>query len=283
MPYQVKIIRDSVSPAGTRLTTFELAYPRFVHAELMTHRVFSRNAASNRAIPVAKILQQVIDDPAMPVHWGKNQSGMQAREELGERDQATAKYLWLTARDQAVRVAKDLVLCGAHKQIVNRVLEPFQFIHTIVSATTFENFFVLRCHPDAQPEIKHLADMMYAAYHDADRTPAKVFAHTWHRPYVGYEDFDEAGKRFGNAKDQRELFLTKLSVARVARVSYLNHDGKRDWDKDLALHDSLKESGHWSPFEHVAQALSQPHQVGNFRGWKQYRKTFPNESGLFSL
>lgn len=277
MTYSAKIILDSRAPSGVRLTTFELSYPRFVHAELLTHRVFSRNAASNRAIPTSKIIQQVIDDPAMPVWWGKNEPGMQAKAELGERDLAAVKMLWLDARDQAVRKAKDMVLFGVHKQIVNRILEPFQYIRTIISGTTFENFWKLRRHPDAQPEIKHIADMMGELYDQS--TPVKVASRWWHLPYTWYEDEREAEKRFSKQRDQAQSFLRKISTARIARVSYLNHDGVIDYDKDLSLHDKLMESGHWSPFEHVAQALRDPHVIGNFTGWKQYRKSFSFESG----
>ena len=64
---KAKIIADSINSKRCRLTSWVLEYPRFIHAEIMIHRVFSRNAASSRAIPTEKIIQNIIDDPAMPV------------------------------------------------------------------------------------------------------------------------------------------------------------------------------------------------------------------------
>ncbi|MGH9160931.1 MAG: FAD-dependent thymidylate synthase, partial [Vicinamibacteraceae bacterium] len=160
MPYRADVLLDSVSPAGCRLTTFVLTYPRFVHAELLTHRVFSRNSSSSRAIPVRKLLEQVAAEPVVPVWWGKNQPGMQARAELEPAQQEEARRLWLEARDQAVAIAGKFTALGGHKQIVNRLLEPWMWITVILSGTTYENFFGLRCHLDAQPELRTLAEMM---------------------------------------------------------------------------------------------------------------------------
>jgi thymidylate synthase ThyX len=268
MPYEAKIILDSVSIGGSRLTTFEISYPRFVHAELMTHRVFSRNAASSRAIPVAKMLKRVEDDPAMPVWFGKNEPGMKAKEEVDEDVKKKVIEEWLGARDQMVKVVKSLNELGLHKQIANRLLEPWMFITVIVSATEWENFFKLRCHPDAQPEIRHIAEMMKKIY---DESKPQLCAYgTWHIPMVTDEE-------------RKELTLTsllKIATARCARISYLTHDGKRDYAKDEELHDSLASSGHWSPFEHVAFACREDlYTPSNFVGWEQYRKSFKEESG----
>lgn len=299
MPYECKIIADSIGPSGVRLTTMELSYPRFVHAEFMTHRMFSRNAQSNRAIPVLKLIEAVESDPVYPVEWGKNQPGMQARAVLSEREENSARYLWRMARNKAIETVRDLSNLGTHKQIANRLLEPFQWIRVIVSATEYQNFFKLRCHPDAQPEIRHIASMMRDAYHT--NQPSRVTLRDWHLPYItdadralAYENAAAKGVAEGDAGASTAgqlvtgmafgiATLRKVSVARVARVSYLNHDGKRDIQADLDLHDKLSQSGHWSPFEHVAQALAQPTQIGNFQGWKQYRKTFPEESGTMPL
>ena len=51
MAYHAEVLIDSVNPAGQRLTTFVLRFPRFVLSEFNTHRMFSRNASSSRAIP----------------------------------------------------------------------------------------------------------------------------------------------------------------------------------------------------------------------------------------
>lgn len=259
---QVKIIADSISHSGVRLTTFQLKYQRFVHSEMMTHRVFSRNASSSRAIPIAKILDQVRNDPAIPVEWGKNQAGMQAREHLSEEDQIKAKFLWFVARDEACNTAQMMADLGLHKQIVNRILEPFQWIHVVVTATEWDNFFALRDHPDAQPEIRELAKMMKAAYNDS--TPKKMNIGDWHLPYITEDD------RHLTVDDQK-----KVSAARCCRVSYMKHDGFRaSLEEDIQLHDRLVTANppHMSPVEHQAECWDGEGWCGNFRQWLQYRK-----------
>lgn len=270
MAYNVKILLDSLSPAGVRLTTWELTYPRMIHCELMTHREFGKNAASSRAIPIEKVIQRVLEDPAMPVWWGKNQSGMQALEELDLAGKIAAMDIWLAARDKAVEQARRMVAFGVHKQIVNRLLEPWCWMTVIMSGTNHAHFFKLRAHKDAQPEFQKLAYMMKERYQAS--TPQRLGAGEWHMPLI---------------QDQDRLIaagtgdLAKISVGRCARVSYLTHDGQRDHAADIELHDRLLTSGHWSPFEHVAQTLPDADlhaECGNYRrGWFQYRKTFENE------
>lgn len=277
-----KVVADSIAN-GIRITTMELCYPRFIHAEFMTHRMFSRNASSSRAIPVARMLEQVINNPAMPIHWGKNQPGMQAREELEERTKNDAKFLWSDASSDAAWTADALLELGAHKQIVNRITEPYQFIKVVVTATEWDNFFALRLHPDAQPEIQELARVMKEAMNMS--TPKALSVGEWHIPYVG-----DGSSSCRLTADHSSI---KASVARCARVSYLNHDNSNpDIEKDVALHDMLKEAWHMSPFEHVATPMEgtagylvheEPKGVthmtrggalwsGNFRGWIQYRQ-----------
>lgn len=271
MPYACRIEADSINPVGDRLTTFVVTYPRMVHAELMTHRVFSRNSSSSRAIPSEKLIEQVLYDPAGPVWWGKNQSGMQAREELVGEDLQRARLKWLAARDEAVSSCQLLHRVGLHKQIANRLLEPWMWITVVISATEYENFFAQRCHPDAQPEIRHVADMMRALYRE--NRPAELAAGEWHLPFVRFEDI------VLSPTERRSMDeLIKLSTARCARVSYLTHDGVRDPSADLGLHDRLVGSGHWSPFEHPAEAMDiEGFASGNYTGWGQYRKRFPLE------
>jgi thymidylate synthase ThyX len=240
-----------------------------IHAEFMTHRAISRNAASSRAIPIEKVIQRVKNDPAMPIWWGKNQKGMQAMEELKGPFLEGAKKDWLRARDLAVASADRLMAWSAHKQIVNRILEPFCWITVIASATDWSNFFALRCHKDAQPEFQYIASMMLGAY--IATTPTPVARGDMHLPLVFDEDWPLVGFKYSEAK--------KVSVGRCARVSYLTHDGRRDISEDIALHDRLIGPGHWSPFEHVATASSDPTlRSGNFRGFVQYRKEFPLEN-----
>ena len=279
MTYQVRIECDSVNTSGDRLTSWVLTYPRFVHAELMTHRLFSRNSSSSRAIPVEKLIKQTFDDPALPVYWGKNQKGMQADEELSEELQGMATRTWLSARDRAVDAARDLLAIGVHKQITNRLLEPWMWITVIVSATEFENWFALRDHKDAQPEIREVAARMFSFYKSSE--PRLMRTGSWHLPFIAQEDRYVAADYWPEA-DHLDI-LKKVSVGRCARVSYLTHDGKRDLREDVNLHDRLAatdssgDPGHYSPFEHQAYALNSSERWGNFIGWRQYRKQFKHE------
>lgn len=276
MGFDVKILADSVNEAGNRLTTFELTYPRFVHAQLMTHRLFSRNAASSRAIPTKRLLERIEDDPAMPLHWGRNQRGMQAREELDAHTRNHAEDLWILARDSAVHYAREMATLGVHKQIVNRLVEPWMFITVIVSATEFDNWYHLRTE-DAQPEIAWVAGEMAKQAEESE--PEILLPGDWHLPLVETRDWmsDLFVERYELPEDDPMMELVKISTARCARVSYLTHDGKRDIEADIALHDRLRASGHWSPFEHAAMAMATDYRYGNFFGFKQYRKFFTDE------
>lgn len=269
MTISAEIIADTVNSRGNRLTTFVLKYPRFIHAELMTHRVFSRNASSSRAIPVEKAIAAILEDTAKPSHWGKNQPGMQADEELDTLVGGDSPLgAWEEARDNAIDTARNFVEAGYHKQIVNRILEPFSHITVIVSATEWENFYALRCHKDAQPEFQELAKLMRKLH----STQVPAISRT-HLPFVTDEeknDFDYP-------------LCAKLSSARCARVSYLNHDGSTPSVKaDLKLFERLvgSEPRHASPTEHQATPDESYQSIrlwGNLRGFVQYRKQLEKE------
>lgn len=296
MTITAKVICDSLDEKmHTRITTMELEYPRFIHSEFMTHRMFSRNASSSRAIPVAKMIQAVIDNPAMPIHWGKNQSGMQAREELDDSGKESVERLWLNARNCAVQLAKKMSEVGAHKQIVNRILEPFTHIRVIVTATNFANFFALRDHEDAQPEIRELAVAMKKAIEES--TPQLLGIGEWHLPYLDAEDFtniyehlkENSITRRDPAQHQIWMMACAVSAARCARVSYLTHDGERPTlQKDLELYHHLVNANppHMSPCEHQAtpdihDACEGWHRLdlqANFSGWVQFRHLIKGES-----
>lgn len=264
-----EIVRDSVSPAGKRLTTFVLSYPRFIHAEFMTHRMLSRNASSSRAIPVKKIIQQVIDSPAIPVKWVKNQAGMQGYEQVDADKLDCCQEIWLAARDYAVAHAEALVSLGVHKQIANRLLEPFHHIKVVVTGTEFQNLFALRLHPMAEDNFQALMEVMKDEF--LDSTPLELRAGEWHLPFVSREELDQFG-----IKD-----CLKFSVARCARVSYMNHDGSiPEVEKDIKLHDDLvvQKPLHASPAEHQGQALADgTYSSGNLVGFIQYRKMLTGE------
>lgn len=287
-----KIIADSVGMHAPRLTTMQLRYPRAIHAEFMTHRQFSRNASSSRAIPVKRLIQDVINDPFIPLHWGKTQKGMQADQEndakltftdiaTNEQWQVDRQEAWLNHMNDTVRVAEAFDIAGYHKQLVNRLLEPFAHINVVVTSTEWSNFFALRDHPDAEPHIAMLARAMKDAM-DASE-PLYLLEGEWHLPYTQHDqqyDLDD---------------LVRVSVARCARVSYMTHDGTIPvFDADLKLSDQLLGSIplHASPAEHqarVARTVSyKPPQTGvmwpegdkhgNFaQGWVQYRKTLTGE------
>jgi len=294
MTIAAKVIADSVSPEDIRLTAMQLRYPKFIHGEFMTHRVLSRNASSSRAIPVERMIQDVLDDPVVPVFWGKSQKGMQAVEELGELEKLIAMGAWLFARDKAVKEARNLSWAGAHKQVVNRLIEPWCHINVVVTSTEWANFFALRRHADAQPEMRALADAMWEARERSVPRPLKPGE--WHLPYVAHE---EAVASYVLDPEAWPSFPVRLSVARCARVSYLTHEGtKPEVAKDLALYDRLVGSApmHASPAEHQATPderglfdsgrpltnpppgpWKHPEQHGNFVGWRQFRKMLPDE------
>ena len=273
MTITAKVIAHSRAPGAPNLITLECRYPRMIHAEFMTHRVFSRNASSSRAIPIERMIQDVIDDPAMPVAWGSNQPGMQAGAEVEPQVVKAAKQVWLLAMEDAVDRAENMAQLGLHKQIVNRLLEPFGHISIVVTATEWSNFFDLRCHPDADPTMRALAEAMRDAIAGSQGAPVK-----WHLPYIEQRDWDSVA-RYTEGVSVGEFYneLAMISAARCARVSYLNHDGSNpDVEKDLALAKRLLESKHMSPFEHQARAadegLSDYGLWGNFTGWAQHRK-----------
>lgn len=277
-----KIVADSIGANGIRLTTFVLTYPRMIHAEFMTHRVFSRNASSSRAIPVQKQIDMVISEPAIPLAFTKNQKGMQGGAALTGDEHEKAVAVWLAARDAMAGFAKQLADLEVHKQYANRLLEPFAHITVVATATDIANFYALRCHEMAQPEIHALADLMYAE--SLKSTPEYLINGQWHLPFITAEDVEEtkpwARKNYGGRTTK---VLIQRSVARCARVSYLNHDGTQSSiEQDMALYQRLMGAApiHASPAEHQAKALSKTNKVysGNLRGWTQYRKTVKGEN-----
>lgn len=263
-----KIILDSISPAGARLTTLEVRMHRFVLAEFNTHRAFSRNAASSRAIPIAKRMADIQNDPAMPVEWGRNQKGMQAEGLLSPEEQAQAEAIWLSARDSMMEHTQRLLDLGVHKQLSNRLLEPWAWVTDIVSATEWENFFhqrATRYSKGAQPEMRGAADAVLEVMEASKPQPVPNYG--WHLPYIQEDEFANPDLTLHNLKT--------ISVARCARVSYLTHGGVRDIVEDTSFCNRLANADpmHSSPFEHVAMALPNNEiRSGNFTGWRQYRK-----------
>ena len=289
------IICDSIFK-GNRITTYELEYPRFIHGEIMTHRVFSRNAMSSRAVPINKMMEQVSDNPAMPVQWGLNQSGMQAGS-LHD-DTALCNKVWQEAAQSAANSAQQLQDLGLHKQIVNRILEPFQLMKTIVTATEWDNFFELRTHKDAQPEFQVLAKLMKEQFDN--NKPNELLKGEWHLPYIKFNRSANVQMFYDHTGQISEEDAIKISASCCAQVSYRVNDGSID--KALMIYDKLVNSKpiHASPFEHQGKATNKVDQglefiwgdvdwngcskgvthvdlegnfwSGNFKNWIQYRQ-----------
>lgn len=261
MGIEAKVLAHSINRiTGTALITMELRYPRFIHAELMTHRVFSRNASSSRAIPIAKQIEMVEKYFVMPSEWGTNKPGMQAGDPISKEAQTKAEGIWSLAAADAVKRARQLQELGVHKQLVNRLLEPFSYITVIVSATEWQNFFDLRISPLAQPEIRILAEKMKKAQDES--TPVEMTLGEYHAPYLTVAERMEL--------DVEDAML--VSAARCARVSYLNHDGLApNIEKDMVLAHRLKADRHASVFEHQAFPTASRQWIRNFRDWHQHR------------
>lgn len=269
--YEAEILADSVGPKGDRITTVRARYWREIHEELLTHREFGRNSASSRAIPAATFIDQVVNEPFIPLHWGKNEPGMVANAEVDDRE--AAERWWLETRDLIVGQARKGLELGLHKQIVNRIMQAWMWTETLITSTSWSNFRGLRVHPDTEPHHCKIATMICQAVDE--NMPERLQYGDWHLPYVIAVDYiDVIGGQLKSSD------LIKLSVGRCARVSYLTHEGKRDQQKDIALHDRMMVQNplHASPAEHQAQAVEGMTSSGNLRGeWLQYRKTFPNE------
>lgn len=301
-PYEAIVLADSIA-SGVRLTTLCCTFPRIVLAEFNTHRVFSRNSASSRAIPVKRRIAQIRENPYVPLQFGKNRRGMQAQDEE-VADAEEARLVWLSARNEACEYAEELSRLGLHKQWANRLLESFAWHTVIVTATEWDNYFALRISEHAQPEIRKVSEAMKAAMDES--TPEELEPGDWHVPLVETPSV---------LVDERDFdTLVKLCVARTATISYERHM-EQNVDKELDRYDKLLSAGHMSPFEHAARvdprSLDIYHQyqrgepecircgafgptaekicpapvfIGNFRApWHQHRKMLPGEAVFGSM
>lgn len=293
--YSGTVAVDGVRFRGVE-PTYDLSiagpFANFLANKVVVHN--SRNSASSRAIPTGKLIARIRQDPALPVYWGKNESGMQASGELSEEDQVVATEMILSLRDRAILDVAELGSVGLHKQVANRYLEPWMFITVIVTATHFQNFFDLRDHAKAQPELRETAAKAHALYKSSE--PKVLHDGEWHMPFVSGRDREQLVQ--GGFSDAD---IKWIAVGRCARVSYLTHDGQRDPNADLTLGKvKMRENGHMSPLEHVAEAMtverwrvyadecaklwiSRGIPVGNLWGWKQLRKTVWGEDEFSRL
>lgn len=247
---QVDVVADSIYE-GVRLTTMVLHYPRILLPELNTHRAFSRSTQSNRAVSAARLRALVREDDFIPC-FSAEQKGMQGQP-LAEDQEWAAELLWRRAREAALTAHEIGESLGLHKQTINRVLEPYQMVKTIVTATDWDNFFQLRCSHLAQPEMHVLASSMQWAREES--VPVERGEHV---PF-----------------DPKEGVLwdrMRIAAARCARISYLGKPGE-----DMALSKRLSDDGHMSPFEHIAIADKRLGDNRNFRRpWVQFRALLEN-------
>lgn len=249
----------------------------------MTHRALSKNAGGSRAIPIEKMIKNVQDNTVYPM-WTQNEKGMQGKLIMNEKLVNELNNDVYFMRDQTITEVKNLASKGVHKQNANRYLEPFQHIKLLCTGTDWDNFFTLRCHPDAQPEIRSLAEAIREAMKNSK--PQKLEPGQWHIPF---EEFMPDG-----VSEQDKI---KVAVARCARVSYNNFDTNSiDVPKDIDLYNKLvvQQPAHMSPTEHIARVPKESeleyfhsryltHEVGKFTyhrgkyisnlsGWIQLRK-----------
>lgn len=272
--FSARVLADSVSPNGSRLTTIEMVYPRMVHSEHLRHRSHSFNVASSRAIPIQKVMDAVAESPVIPIHWGAAQSGMQAFEEIPQACQEEARTIVLRMRDQALQGCQELQALGLAKQVVNRYLEPWMWCTVICSGVdrAWRHFWALRCEEMAEPHIRKIAELTRYAVQES--IPVQLKAGQLHLPLFGLPGDEDIPAGWNQMR---------VSSGRCARVSYETHLGVRDVKADFALSDRLIDGLHWSPTEHPAMALDQPldsHNSlgGNFgSGWCQFRKMHNNE------
>lgn len=261
-----KVIKDSMF-GNSRLITMEVEFHRFILPEVNTHRVFSRNYQSSRAVPVKNMIKQVWSNPAIPVEFGKNKSGMQADEAVNHK--RLAEFLWRAGAKLSAIMAYLMMKVGVHKQVTNRIIEPFMSTKGVITASYegWESFFKLRIHPDAQPEIRAIALKIHDAI--SSSKPQSLKSGEWHLPYVD--------SKIGNIDNIMK------STSCVAQVSYRKLDDSIDKAKMIYSMLNLPEDGvekedppHYSPAEHVAKYAKgvSGFKSGNFdsRNIYQYRK-----------
>jgi len=298
---KAEMILDSVDPSGKhRMRTFKLRYPWFIHGEVMTHRMLSKNASSNRAIPLRKMLEEARSDElrAEPVYWGAEQKGMEPGGELTGLALDSVRDGWRRAAMYAADRAEYMSLHGLHKSLCNRLLMPFTHANVVISGTEWDNFFGLRLDKAADPTMRALAEAMWRV--QGESTPTMLQPGEWHLPFVSEEDQDsvlrvvETDWNVHPSDEEWCKTCIKVSVARCARVSYESFEtGKRSTvEEDLKLYERLvgAQPLHASPAEHQVTpdremtdgarmvGWRHPEQHGNLVGWRQYRKMLPGEA-----
>jgi thymidylate synthase ThyX len=301
-----KIVADSCDIRGNRITSVLVTIPRIVLAELNTHRMFSRNSASSRAIPFERMVKAVKDDPFIPIAWQKDHSGMQGTEymEHGINDLIDNH---LRARDAAVERATEANQRGLTKQLCNRYLEPFMWHTVLITSTEWENFFALRCpqygllteeglkhfrsqndyfkaggvisgtdinieflkinKSGAEIHIQAAAEAIYDAMNES--TPMALKDGMWHIPFSDKLNNPEMGTAYGY------LHGIKVATAMCARTSYtvVGNEKEMTYAKLIEIHDRMVSQVpfHASPFEHCARVMTEDEYYTNVRGKLMFR------------
>lgn len=265
-----KIVADSINQHGDRLTTFELTLPKSLVAQFNTHRMIARNSASSRAIPTAKVIEQVLDDPYLPT-WHRNKKGMQPGEKVDDEHAGLLDALNLNLRLTVIDYVKRMAALGAAKEDINRYLEPWMWTTIVATATEWENYFKQRDHEDTQSAHALLARKMREAMDGSNAverfSPGVAEHDLWHLPYV--TDIERATLRVE--------ILPRISAVRCARVSYGRQGVATDVMDELRRYDDFPRLGHWSPLEMPCRSDWGWH--GPFRGWRSLRKFYGGESG----
>ena len=313
---KAKVICDSINEQGVRITTLEVEYPRFIHSEFMTHRELSKNSSSSRAVPIDKMLDNTRNNMAVPLYWGKSKSGMQADGEVSKFDEVKCVLNWEKSFNYIEQRILDMKDLGLHKQIPNRLSEPFQMMKVVVTATNWDNFFNLRIHKDSQPEICMLAYKMYQAMQKS--VPFELRDGEYHLPYISRYRII-SGRGVGKLEYSSENTVLdletakKISVSCCAQTSYRNTD--MSLEKADKIFDMLVKADvlHSSCFEHLATPVSKEVEIensdymtigfinnvcdsntwqkgvthvnrrgelcsGNLKGWVSYRHLLPNNT-----
>lgn len=272
---QALVLADSVAPSGARLTTLDVTFPMFVQTQLLRHRAFSFSVQSTRAVPLETQIARVRESAAGPSRWGVAQRGMVAAEDVSSCSAEAAAETWEFAARDACKAAEFLLSLGVHQEVAGRLLAPFATCRAIVSATEWDNFFALRISGEAQAEIRELAEAIRDAREAS--VPAALSLGQWHLPMVDAEDVAWALADSAGDADVALRLVRLVSAGRCARVSFLQHDGRRGTPRNAKLGARLAADGHWSALEHQATPHVSRLTSGNFRGWQQFRKMHLHE------
>lgn len=313
MAFRVQVVSDSISPSGSRLASILMSFPREILPEVLTHTILSKNTTSSRAIPFPTMLKQLLGDPAaglapdlyVPPHFGANQKGMQAKAEVSESDRIEAERIWRAAAMDAIRNAGELYKLGVHKQVVNRIIEPYTWTTQLLTGTQWANFFALRTDEDAHPAFQIVAKAAFVAMKRS--VPKRLDYHEWHLPFIVKADrftasavlsgnhgsrirdesFDVIRSVFNSGihANQVDQLLCVWSSARCARLTFRLFDGKPTTPADelatwAKLNGRLKHAsplGHQAAPLHPALEAQRPDLKSNLSGWLQFRKLVPNE------